>query len=108
MLRKWLHHSLNGLSPIPPVYRPRVKVMEDIAGDADSLPEAEKQEVKLVLKEIVEELGDSIEYRRMMLGAYDFLAKHFPESRLSFDRAQLVADLDRRESDSLAWDLAAS
>jgi hypothetical protein len=106
MLKKWLHHQLTTLSPIPKVYRPRVAVLKAIAGDADSLSEADKREVKLVIAEIIEELGDSIAYRRVLLNAFDFLTKHSPESSLSFNRDQLIDELDRRESKSLAHDLA--
>ena len=103
-LRKWLHASLVQLGRIPPAYEPRVEILTSIAAQADSLDEPTKRAVRDGLREIIDDMRESLEDRRVLLHAFDFLESI--GGTPPYSRAELIATLDKRESDSLAYDLA--
>ena len=103
-LRKWLHASLVQLGRIPPAYQPRIDIMTSIAARADSHDESTKRAVRDGLRDIIDEMRESLEDRRVLIHAFDFLESI--GGTPPYSRAELIATLDKRESDSLACDLA--
>jgi hypothetical protein len=100
---KLLHHDLNGLPKIPSAYKPRVKVLYEIARAADeSNDEPHRREVRNQLKEFVNAMRDSIIDRKIALILHEALEDTGGADQT---RVQLEAELDRAELDSLQFDL---
>jgi hypothetical protein len=101
---KWLTYDLQRLPKYPPVYRRRIQVLQEIADDSDLYDdELRRREVLAVLKENVDEMAESIANRRFWLKFYrTFENEGVP---LAFTVAQLEAELDAEEIESLRLDL---
>jgi hypothetical protein len=101
---KWLTYDLQQLPKYPPVYKRRIQVLQSIADDSDRFDdEPRRREVRMVLRENVEEMRESIENRRFWLKFYrTFEREGVP---LAFTVKQLAAELDAEEIESLRLDL---
>jgi hypothetical protein len=101
---KWLVYDLQRLPKLPPVYKRRVEVLQEIAEASDRLDdESRRREVREVLRENVEEMRESIENRRFWLKFYaTFEREGVP---LAFTVKELEAELDAEELESLRADL---
>jgi hypothetical protein len=101
---KALHRELVCVGKIPPAYRPRVAVLQDIANDADAnADEPSKRQVLKVLTGTVQEMKVSIAGYRAALGLYQTLRSLGAEDLPT--RQQLIAEMTAREARDLAWDL---
>jgi hypothetical protein len=101
---KWLTYDLQRLPKLPSVYKRRVEVLQRIADDSDLYDdEPRRREVRMVLRENVEEMRESIENRRFWLKFYRAFERE--GIQLEFSAAELEAELDAEELESLRLDL---
>jgi hypothetical protein len=104
-LQKRLHWELTRLPTLPAAYRPRVKVLTEIAESADKLDdEPKRREVLGVLLENLAEMRESLDRRSFLLQLFDIFECNGAE--MPYRRVVLERKLDSDEADSLMADLA--